>query len=43
MEGGVVDLAGVCGSQDKELIVVSLCAAELEERFPYWDNMCFNL
>lgn len=43
MEGGVVDLAGVFGSPDKELIVVGLCAAELEERFPYWDNMCCNL
>lgn len=43
IEGGGVDLAGVFGSRDKELIVVSLCAAELEERLPYWDNMCFNL
>lgn len=43
MEGGVVDLAAIFGSRDKELIVVSLCAAELEEPFPYWDNMCFDL
>lgn len=43
IEGSVADLAGVFGSRDKELIVVSLCAAELEEQFPYWDNMCFNL
>lgn len=41
--GSVVDLTGVFCSHDKELIVISLCAAELEERFPYWDNMCRDL
>lgn len=43
IEGSVADLAGLFGSCDKELIVVILCAAELEESFPYWDNMCFDL
>lgn len=37
--GCVVDLTGVFGSRDKELSVSSLCVAELEEPFPYWDNM----
>lgn len=37
--GSVVDLSWVFGSRDKELSVASLCAAELEEPFPYWDNM----
>lgn len=43
IEGSAADLAGLSGSCDKELIVVILCAAELEEPLPYWDNMCFNL
>lgn len=37
--GRVVDLTRVFGNRDKEPSVASLCAAELEERFPYWDNM----
>lgn len=41
--GSVVDLTGMFGSHDKELTMASLCAAELEERFPYWDNMCRDL
>lgn len=43
VEGDAADLAGLFGRRDKELIVVVLCAAELEEPLPYWDNMCFNL
>lgn len=41
--GTVVDLTWVFGSRDKELSVASLCAAELEEPFPYWDNMHCDL
>lgn len=41
--GSVVDLTGVFGSPDKEFSVASLCAGELEERFPYWDNMHCDL
>lgn len=37
--GSVVDLTWFFGSHDKELSVASLCVVELEERFPYWDNM----
>lgn len=39
---GGVDLMWIFGSHDKEVSVGSLCAAELEEQFPYWDNLCHN-